>query len=143
MKIFKILSHPYTLIFSFLFILISGEHLGGFYALYIFLGLLPGAIHSLLGFFGMLILVVSYQLPRTTRAYVKQALNVIGAAMMYLSIYLFFKNDTSRYNWGTFEEDVPVFTLVLFGLLSFCFLIGTFLKPRSSSGMIKNVLSKV
>jgi hypothetical protein len=143
MKIFKILSHPYTFIFSFLFIVISGEHLGGFYALYILLGLLPGAVHSLLGFFGALILIISYQLPRTTKAYLKQGLNVIGAAMMCLSIYLFFKNDTSRYNWGTFDKEVPVFTLVLFGILGICFLIGTFLKPRSSTGMIKNVLSKV
>ncbi|HEX8333452.1 MAG TPA: hypothetical protein VF622_12560 [Segetibacter sp.] len=143
MKMFKILSHPYTLIFSFLFILISGEHLGGFYALYIFLGLLPGAIHSILGFFGVLILVVSYHLPRTTKVFVKQCLNVVGTGLLFTSIYLFFKNDTAHYNWGTFEESVPVFTLVLFGLLGLCFLIGTFLKPRSSTGMIKNVLSRV
>lgn len=143
MKFFKILSHPYTFIFSFLFIVISGEHLGGFYALYILLGLLPGVIHSLLGFFGILILVLGYQLPRTTKAYIKQCLSIVGAGMMFTSIYLFFKNDTAHYNWGTFEQSIPVATLVLFGLLGLCFLIGTVLKPRSSTGRIKAALSKV
>jgi len=143
MRVFKILSHPYTFIFSFLFILISGEHLGGFYILYIFLGLPHGVVHSLLGFFGMVLLVSNYHLPRTTKGFVKQCLNVIGAGFLFASIYLFFKNDKEHYNWGTFEEGVPVFTLVLFGLLGLCFLIGTFLKPRSSTGMIQNVLSKV
>lgn len=143
MKFFKILSHPYTFVFSFLFILISGEHLGGFYVLYIFLGLLPGVIHSILGFFGMLILIVSYHLPQTTKTLFKQCLNVLGTAMMFLSIYLFFKNDTAHYNWGTFEKTVPVATLVLFCVVGLCFLVGTFSKPRSSTGMIKTVLSKM
>ena len=40
MKKIKIITHPVTLILCFFLILISGEHLGGFYLLYILLGLL-------------------------------------------------------------------------------------------------------
>src|SRR5438067_1112689 len=101
MKLFKILSHPYTLIFSFLFIIISGENMGGFYALYILLGLLHRALHSLLGFLGVLILIISYHLYIKQNLFIKQGLNVLGVVLLILSLFFFFRNDTEHYNWGT------------------------------------------
>jgi hypothetical protein len=37
MKAYQIITHPYTLIASFCLILISGQHWGGFYLLYLLL----------------------------------------------------------------------------------------------------------
>lgn len=48
MKMIKLFTHPVVIIIAFLLILINGEHLGGFYLLYILLGLPHGAVHSLL-----------------------------------------------------------------------------------------------
>ena len=53
MKMIKLFTHPVVIIIAFLLILISGEHLGGFYLLYILLGLSHGAVHSLLAIDGM------------------------------------------------------------------------------------------
>jgi len=141
--VFYILSHPFTLIFSFLFILITGEHLGGFYALYLFLGLPAGVVHSLLGFAGMIVLVVSHYLPVDTKVIIRQCLNLIGAGLLFASVFLFFFNDKQRYNWGTFEESVPLITLVLSCLIAFCFVVNTFIHPIPKRGLIKEFLSKV
>ena len=143
MKLFKILSHPYTLIISFLFILISGEHLGGFYALYILLGLTNGVIHSLLGFFGILLLLISYHIAVKHIGFLQQVLNMIGVAMLFASVFYFFKNDVQRYNWGTFEEGLPMFTIVFTGFIAICFLIGNFWNPSARSNMNQNLLSKI
>lgn len=141
MNIFKVFSHPYTLIFSFLFILISGEHLGGFYALYIFLGLTHGLIHSLLGFFGIVILLIGYHLNAKFR--IKQGLNIVGVLMLIASVFLFFYNDKLHYNWGTFEQGFPVLTLICAFLISVCFIIGTFWKLPSKELNKRSLLSKV
>jgi len=144
MKLFKVLSHPYTLIVSFLFILISGQHLGGFYALYILLGLTKGVLHSVFGFFGIVVLVISYHFASKQKNYLQNALNIIGVAMLFASIFFFFKNDTQRYNWGTFEEGLPLFTIIFTGFIAICFLIGIFFgNPSPRSNVNTTLLSKV
>jgi len=143
MKLFKILSHPYTLIISFLFILISGQHLGGFYALYILLGLTQGVLHSVLGFFGIVVLLISYHIASKQKSYLQHGLNILGVAMLFASIFYFFKNDTQRYNWGTFEEGLPLFTIVFTGFIAICFLIGSFWNPSPRSGVNTTLLSKI
>ncbi|HUC82473.1 MAG TPA: hypothetical protein VMR70_16320 [Flavisolibacter sp.] len=142
MKLFKILSHPYTLIFCFLFMLISGQHLGGFYALYILLGLYHGVLHSLLGFFGIAILFLSYHLLKKKKT-MQVILNVVGVILLFASVFFFFKNDKEHYNWGTFEQVVPMFTIVLTAFIGLCFLLGNFWKPHLSSDIEQNFLSKV
>lgn len=145
MKLFKILSHPYTLICSFSFMIISGESLGGFYIMYILLGLLHGVLHSLLGFYGMLLLVLGYHLPLKRNLWVKQLLSVSGVLLMFLSVFFFFRNDAAHYNWGTFEQGFPLFTLVFTAIIAFCFLIGTFWIPQLKNGddLKHGILSKV
>jgi TRAP-type uncharacterized transport system fused permease subunit len=123
MKVFKILSHPYTLIICFLMILISGEHLGGFYILYLLLALPHGAIHSILALAGIGVLLFTFY--RFQRKKVHRAeilLNVLGLALLFLSIYLFFANDKQHYNFGTFEQVVPVSTLFFTGVIATLFL---------------------
>ena len=59
---YSILSPFQHLITSFLLIIISGEHLGGFYALYLLLALFYGGIHSLLGLSGIVLLIIAVRL---------------------------------------------------------------------------------
>jgi membrane protease YdiL (CAAX protease family) len=143
MKLFKILSHPYTLIVSFLFIVISGEHLGGFYALYVLLGLLQGAVHSLLGFFGIIVLLATYHSGWEPKSLKRKMLNIVGVGLLFSSVYFFFANDTERYNWGTFEQSVPLFTLFFTGFIALCFLVGAFWNSQSKNNIQHGILSKV
>jgi hypothetical protein len=143
MKLFRILSHPYTLIFCFSFMIISGESTGGFYIMYILLGLLHGVLHSLLGFYGMLLLIIGYHLPLKRNLFIRKVLSVIGLSLMVASVFFFFRNDTAHYNWGTFEQGLPMFTLVFTALIAVCFLVGTFWKPQPKNGLRQGVLSKV
>ncbi|MBB1287053.1 hypothetical protein HRH25_21905 [Flavisolibacter sp. BT320] len=143
MKLFKILSHPYTLILSFLFIVISGQHLGGFYALYVLLGLMHGAIHSVLAFLGIIVLLVMHHAGWSQNSLRRQVANVTGTALLFASVYFFFSNDRAHYNWGTFEQGFPMFTLMLSAFIAICFLLGTFWKPHPKSSVNQNLLSKV
>ena len=121
MKVFKILTHPVLLIISFLFILISGEHLGGFYALYILLALPHGWLHSLLALIGIIILILSYNVYKNKAS--GNILNIAGAVMLVFSIVTFFYADKEGYNYGTFYQTMPIISLVLFGLLALLFIL--------------------
>ena len=123
MKALKILTHPILLIISFLFVLISGEHLGGFYALYLLLALPHGGIHSLIALIGILVLVIGYNVYSRKPGLVQNILNIIGALLLVLSLASFFFSDKEGYNYGTFYQIVPVISLSLFGLLTLLFLI--------------------
>ena len=116
-------SNPYTLIVSFCLILISGEHLGGFYALYLLLALYYAGIHALLGLGGIIVLIAT----RKTRNKIKEPawpniLNIVGAALLILSLIWFFYWDKDGYNYGTFYQFVPRLSLILFGLIALLFI---------------------
>ena len=143
MKLFRILSHPYTLILSFLFILISGQHLGGFYVMYIFLGLIHGAVHSVLGFVGIIVLAATYHSVWSKTSPLRQLLNITGVGLLFASLYFFFTNDKQHYNWGTFDESIPLATLCFVGFIALCFLVGNFWQPHLKSGARQGILSKV
>jgi len=124
MKAFKFLTHPVILILSFLLILISGEHWGGFYLMYLLLALPHAGVHALLAVAGIAILVYSYlKFGRAKKYIIESLLNIIGVFCLVLSLYLFFHNDKSGYNRGTFEQVVPQFTFALFGLFTIGFII--------------------
>ena len=81
MKTFNILTHPLLLITSFLFILISGEHLGGFYLMYILIALPHGGIHSLLALTGIVLLVCSYSKYKSTnKIFLIPTLDILGVS---------------------------------------------------------------
>lgn len=143
MKLFRFLSHPYTLLFCFSFMVISGESMGGFYIMYILLGLLRGVLHSLLGFYGILALVIGFHLSLKRHIFIKQIFGVIGVFLMSASVFFFFWKDTAHYNWGTFDQGLPMFTLVFTGIVAILFLIGIFWRPQQVNGLRPGVLSKV
>lgn len=129
MKWFRILSHPYTLIICYLLIMISGKSFGGFYAMYILMGLPFGAIHSLLAVTGILMLIVNYAVDRNRLVY--QLANILGFIFLVASLFYFFSADTQHYNWATFHQGVPVLSLIVNAAVSVFFLTGNFiLKPR-------------
>ncbi|MBC7886653.1 MAG: hypothetical protein H7Z13_02105 [Ferruginibacter sp.] len=131
MKLIKIISHPATLIICFLLVLISGQHLGGFYLLYILLGLPHGAVHSILGVMGVGILLFShYKYKRAFIYMIEPLLNIAGVILLGLSLFLFFYNDRSQYNYSTFYETLPQISMVLFAFLIASFLVINLIKLR-------------
>lgn len=121
MKAIQLINHPVTIIISFLFILISGEHWGGFYMLYLLLALPHGGLHALLGFAGVLMLVVAMnkkiQISRNKNS---SLLRLFGVLFLIASLLSFFTQKGAEYNYGTFNQLMPVITLVLFIVLATC-----------------------
>lgn len=130
MKIFKFLSHPYTLIICFLLIMISGENFGGFYALYILMALPFGGVHALLALAGILILLINHNIQPNKINSVRPVINLLGVLLLFGSLYYFFWADKQHYNYGSFQQTVPVFTMALAGFIATCFLINSFIKAR-------------
>lgn len=119
MKLIKIFTHPYTVIISFFIILINGEGFGGFFLLYLLLGLPYGAIHSLVSLIAIIVLVFNYKKYKRRKEFIIDYLmEIIGILLLLLSLFLFFYNDKQHYNYGTFYELVPVIMLILFGLIA-------------------------
>jgi len=131
MKMIKLFTHPVVIIIAFLLILISGEHLGGFYLLYILLGLPHGAVHSLLAIVGIgLLFFTNYKYQQQFIFNIEPVLNIMGGIMILLSLFLFFYNDKSHYNYGTFYQTIPVILLSIFSLSVAGFLFYNFSKIK-------------
>lgn len=129
MKAIKIITHPYLLIASFLCIIISGEHVGGFYAMYLLTALFHLGIHALLATAGIVLLAASHIMYKRQRKYlIETIMNIAGVLCLFLSLFFFFYNDVKQYNYGTFEQTVPQLTMILFGILSIGFIVSNFMK---------------
>lgn len=118
-----IITHPLLIILLFCGIIISGEEMGGFYLLYILLGLPHFAIHSILGMLGILCLMLSYYIKKS-KGYL---FNIFGAGCMIGSLIYFFIQPNASYNYGTFHETLPIITLCVFGMLIVFFIISNFI----------------
>lgn len=124
MKVFKTLLHPYILIASFCAVLISGEHLGGFYLLYLLLALPHGGWHAILGFAGIGLLIFGLAgkgLVKSNR--LQRLFNLVAVCMLIGSLMIFFLNDVQGYNYGTFFQTVPLISIIIFALLAIGFFI--------------------
>jgi len=119
------------LIICFLLILISGEHLGGFYLLYILLGLPHGAIHSILAVIGVALLLFSnHRYQREFKYLTEPFLNIVGVILLALSLILFFFKDSHHYNYSTFYQTMPQISIGVFALLIVSFLVSNLIKLR-------------
>ena len=119
MKLFKFISHPYLLIASFSAIMISGQHFGGFYLLYVLLALPHAAVHSLLALLGIVLLCVSYNRFSINKTNLMACLiNLVANILLLLSLFFFFHNDVERYNYATFHQTIPQITLTIFFVIS-------------------------
>ena len=132
MKIAKVLFHPFLLLLSFSLIVISGKHLGGFYATYIFMALPYGAFHSIAAVLGCALILMSYILSyRDTTRSLLSILNLSGVACLIFSFVWFFYQDPTGYNIGTFEQPLPLITVCLFALLAAGFVANSILFASS------------
>ena len=123
MKIYRILSNPYALIICFSLILISGEHWGGFYGMYILMGLMFGGVHSFLAVAGILVIAAGHNWLKGP-VFLQQLIKLVGVSLLFFSLYIFFTNDKEHYNWGTFEQTVPIITIIITSIVAICFLTG-------------------
>ncbi len=121
MKALKIIGHPVLIISIFLLILISGQAFGGPYLLYLILGLPHGATYAVSGFVGLVCLFISYKIYRGEPTHwIKPALALTGIGGLLYSLYVFFADDRLHYNYSTFEQSVPLLSLILFGVSIAC-----------------------
>ncbi len=121
MKVFK---HPLAVIISFIMILISGKQTGGFYILYLLLGLPHGGIHSITGILGTLLLLFgNIKSKQWGGNYISLCLNLLGVLLLWLSLFSFFYNDKGNYNIATFYQLLPQILLSLFLLISIVFFV--------------------
>lgn len=129
MKLLQFITHPLFLITSFLLIIISGESFANIYLFYILIALPHGGIHAVLAFLGLGLLIFSYAKYQNNYNYlIEPILNITGAMLLILSSVTFFCNDIEHYNYGTFRESVPLFTLIVFTAAALFFLIKNFIK---------------
>ncbi|CAN5396050.1 hypothetical protein BH10BAC2_BH10BAC2_46390 [soil metagenome] len=136
MRLRNIITHPLAVMISFMIVLISGEHVGGFYIIYLLIGVTHGTIASLLGMAGIALLVPGLLMAQRKQASSIYLLNIIGAICMIVSLFLFFFNDEQRYNINTFYQFVPSCTIILFCLLTLIFLAGN-IRILLRPGLIK------
>jgi hypothetical protein len=124
MKAIRIVRNPVLLILSFLFIIISGEHWGGFYLLYILLSLPHGSVHAILGVAGIILLTTAYlKYEQGKISPVSTVINILGLLLLILSLFLFFFNDKQGYNSGTFYQMVPLVSIGIFLTITISFVV--------------------
>lgn len=122
MKFIKIFGHPVLVMSLFLLLLISGRSFGGFYAIYILMGLLVGSIDSIVSLVGLGIMLLGYKLFRSHYHPVKSLLYIIGNSVMIFALVTFFKI-TKGYNDGTFEQTIPLISFGIYGVSVLCNLL--------------------
>jgi len=124
----KLITHPLTVIATFLIIIISGQQFGGFYLLYLILGLPHAAIHSITGVCGIALLLFNIlQSKLWNRNQISALINLGGIVLLWLSLFLFFNNDKSNYNIATFYQLLPQILLLLFLIISIYFFVDNIL----------------
>ncbi len=138
MKLKILITHPFTLIASFLLIFISGQHHGYFYLQELIIGLIYGQVYSIVGMLGIsIILFCHYKYKGVTNNLEACFINLIGSVLLIISLFLFFYNMEDVYVSGTFVQIVP-----LISLLAFCILVSFFviLFPFSQNDIINSDL---
>lgn len=123
MKVFNILSHPMTVISLFLFILITGESIGGVYLFYLILALSDWLIHGILALIAVSLFLIAH-LPLKNNAVARSILDSAAVLCLLLSLYFFFHNDSEGYNSGSFSTGAFWITFSLFALAAMALLAG-------------------
>jgi hypothetical protein len=93
--------------------------------MYILLGLPFGAGHSLLAVAGIIVLLVSHFRSKNGNI-VAGLFNILGVLLLFGSIYYFFWADKRHYNYASFQDMVPMLSMILTALMAICFLVGLF-----------------
>lgn len=141
MKILKIIGHPISVICMYLLLLVSGKSFGGFYFLYILIGLPHGVPDAIVSVLGLSIMLLGYKINRNRFNQFRPVLYIVGNVIMILGLVYFFRA-SKGYNDLTFHQTVPLFSFVLFGLcvLSNFFVSILLLNQRTSGNNHINVV---
>ncbi len=138
MKLKILITHPFTLIASFLLVFIGGQHQGYFYFQELIAGLIYGEVYSIVGSFGIFtILFCHFKYKGVTNNLEACFINLIGSVLLIISLFLFFYHMEGIYVSQTFIQIVP-----LISLLVFCILVSFFvlLFPFSQKDVINSDL---
>ncbi|OJY92194.1 MAG: hypothetical protein BGP13_08505 [Sphingobacteriales bacterium 40-81] len=122
MKILRTILHPWVIISLFFIILITGESIGGVYLFYLLLGIPHGLTHSILGFTGVILLLMGYY-KINNKKLLRKTLLILGTICMCLSLYYFFHNDRQSYNHGSFKTAAFWTTFLLFVISALIFIV--------------------
>jgi hypothetical protein len=135
MKLIKIIGHPVLVMSIFLLILISSEKFGGFYLLYLIMGLPHGAPHTLIALAGLLAMLIGYKIHPKQVVFIKPLLYMLGDLLMVTALIIFFSSSKGNHN-STFEQTVPLTILGLFGvcvLSNLLLIVSLFLKLQGKN----------
>lgn len=119
MKILKIVGHPVSVMCVYLLLLISGESFGGFYVLFILLGLSHGVPDTIVSTLGLGIMLLGYKIYRKKYHPIKPALYILGDVVMIIGLIMFFQT-AKGYSYATFHQIAPLVSFALFGLCVLC-----------------------
>ena len=122
MKWSNIITYPIIQVFSFCIILISGPYFGGPYGFYLYHAVQEGLAFAITGLLGIVLCLLSLVIYKT-------ALQLTGTLLMLLSLAIYFWPPHWHNSSGTFQEPVPLLTLLLFLIISALFIIKT-VKPQ-------------
>ena len=119
MKIVNVIGHPVSVMSMYLLLMISGEKMGGFYALFVFMRLFHGMPDAIVSALGLGAMLLGYKICRNHYQPIKTGLYLLGSGVMMIGLVMFFET-TDGYNSPTFHQGVPLFTFALFGLFVLC-----------------------
>jgi multidrug transporter EmrE-like cation transporter len=111
MKWSNIFTHPITQIFSFCIIIISGPYIGGPYIFFLNHAAQEGIAFAIIGLLGIILCLASMLV-------YKSGLQFAGTLIMLLSLLIFFWSPRWHNSSGTFNEPLPLATILLFIIIS-------------------------
>lgn len=132
----NLVTHPLILALSFMLLIIADANSWGFFIQIVLGNLLPATVYGWLGFIGLLILLFSYSFIRHKAVTLYGVANIVGALLMWASVYTFFLRPGGRSFYDTFFGFLPMVLFALYNLLSLVFIIFNLTRTNSdrSSG---------
>lgn len=143
MKVINIIGHPVSVMCTYLLLLISGHSLGGFYVMYILLGLPHGSPDAIISAAGLSLMLLGYKIFHKRFRPVKPVLYLAANAVMIFGLVIFFQS-SKGYNDPTFHQTVPLISFSIFGFCVLCNVLhslGLFYQHTKKNGNRLNIAS--
>ena len=122
MKFKSVITHPYTLVISFLLVCFNTHPFGEFYFLYLLAGLLYGSVFAIVGSLGIFVILFShFKFKGCHKNLDASFINLLGALLLIISLFLFFYLTRDSDISLIFHHLLPFLSLLLFCILVTCF----------------------
>jgi hypothetical protein len=109
MKLMQLLSHPVIQIISFCIIIVGSANFGGPYGFFLYHAVQEGYVYAIIGIAGIVITIASIIGKENAIT-----IQFIGAALMVISLLVFFFSSEHFMNMYAFTDVLPLLTLFLF-----------------------------